>query len=330
MTTNPAPSILYLTEADVRQTLSVAEAVDLAERGVLADGRGEVAGDKFYMNVGDAGFIKPFSGYMAGEEMAYVKTFSYFPENPERFGLPTTSSMVLLFNARTGFPVCIMEAGWVTGLKTGASTTITARWLARPDASRVAIFGAGMQGRMHLQALAQRFDIEQAWVLDLYPEAAAAFVADLQPILDFPIQAVNLDEREAVVRQADIIVTVTTGNQALVEYEWLKPGAFVAKLGSYQEVALDVLTRADKVLVDRWKYVKPRITELKQLAAAGEFGQEDVYAEWPDVVAGLKPGRESPDEIIVYIALGVWGEYAAILPAVYRRAREMGLGVQLS
>lgn len=330
MTTNPAPSILYLTEADVRQTLSVAEAVDLAERGVLADGRGEVAGDKFYMNVGDAGFIKPFSGYMAGEEMAYVKTFSYFPENPERFGLPTTSSMVLLFNARTGFPVCIMEAGWVTGLKTGASTTITARWLARPDASRVAIFGAGMQGRMHLQALAQRFDIEQAWVLDLYPEAAAAFVADLQPILDFPIQAVNLDEREAVVRQADIIVTVTTGNQALVKYEWLKPGAFVAKLGSYQEVALDVLTRADKVLVDRWKYVKPRITELKQLAAAGEFGQEDVYAEWPDVVAGLKPGRESPAEIIVYIALGVWGEYAAILPAVYRRAREMGLGVQLS
>ena len=330
MTTNPAPSILYLTEADVRQTLSVAEAVDLAERGVLADGRGEVAGDKFYMNVGEAGFIKPFSGYMAGEEMAYVKTFSYFPENPERFGLPTTSSMVLLFNARTGFPVCIMEAGWVTGLKTGASTTITAHWLARPDASRVAIFGAGMQGRMHLQALAQRFDIEQAWVLDLYPEAAAAFVADLQPILDFPIQAVNLDEREAVVRQADIIVTVTTGNQALVKYEWLKPGAFVAKLGSYQEVALDVLTRADKVLVDRWKYVKPRITELKQLAAAGEFGQEDVYAEWPDVVAGLKPGRESPDEIIVYIALGVWGEYAAILPAVYRRAREMGLGVQLS
>ncbi len=330
MTTNAVPSILYLTEADVRQTLSVAEAVDLAERGVLADGRGDVAGDKFYMNVGDAGFIKPFSGYMAGEDTAYVKTFSYFPDNPERFGLPTTSSMVLLFDARTGFPVCIMEAGWVTGLKTGASTTITARWLARPDASRVAIFGAGMQGRMHLQALAQRFDIEQAWVLDLYSEAAAAFVADLQPILDFPIQAVDLAGREAVVRQADVIITVTTGDQALVEYEWLKPGAFVAKLGSYQEVALDVLTRADKVLVDRWKYVKPRITELKRLATASEFGQDDVYAEWPDVVAGLKPGRETPDEIIVYIALGIWGEYAAILPAVHRRAREMGLGIQLS
>jgi ornithine cyclodeaminase len=141
---------------------------------------------------------------------------------------------------------------------------------------------------------------------------------------------VDLTGREEVARQADIIVTVATGDQALVKYEWLKPGAFVAKLGSYQEVDLDVLTRADKVLVDRWKYVKPRISELKQLAAAGEFGQEDVYAEWPDVVAGLKPGRETPDEIIVYIALGIWGEYAAILPEVYRRAREMGLGVQLS
>ena len=62
--------MLYLTENDVQQTLTVAEAVDLAEKGILADAQGQVAGDKFYMNVGDAGFLKPFSGYMAGEAYA--------------------------------------------------------------------------------------------------------------------------------------------------------------------------------------------------------------------------------------------------------------------
>ncbi|NOX63285.1 MAG: ornithine cyclodeaminase family protein [Chloroflexi bacterium] len=318
--------ILYLTESDVQQTLTMAEAVELAEKGIRADAEGRVAGDKFYMAVDDAGFIKPFSGYLKGEEFAYVKIFSYFPGNPKRFGLSTTASQVLLYDASTGHPVCLMEAGWVTGLKTGASTAVTASWLARKDASKAVIFGAGMQGRMHLLGLAQRFDLSQVWVIDILPEAAQRLAADLEPELSFPITPIPFARREQVVREADIIITVTTGDRPLIEYEWLKPGAFVAKMGSYQEVALEVITRADKVVVDRWQYVRPRTPELITLAEQGRFDQEDIHAEWPDIVAGRASGRESDDEIIVYIALGIWGEYAAILPEVYRRAREKNLG----
>jgi ornithine cyclodeaminase/alanine dehydrogenase-like protein (mu-crystallin family) len=79
-------------------------------------------------------------------------------------------------------------------------------------------------------------------------------------------------------------------------------------------------------VVDNWHYVSPRIPELNALIQEGRFGPEQVHAEWPDVVAGRRPGRESPDEVIVYIALGILGEYAAILPEVYRRARALGLG----
>ena len=321
--------ILYLTESDVEQTLTVAEAVDLAERGIKADAAGKVAGDKFYMNVGESGFIKPFSGYLLGEGFAFVKTFSFFPGNPERFDCRATSSMVLLFSAETGLPVCLMDGGWVTALKTGASTAVTATYLARPDAATVAIFGAGTLGRMHLRALACRFDLRHAYVLDILPRAAAAYVAELQPECDFPVESVPLAERERAVREADAIFTVTTGNQPVVERAWLRPGAFVARLGSYQEVTLDVITEADKVVVDDWHYVSPRIPELKMLAAEGRFGFEDVHAEWPDIVGKRKPGRESLDEVITYIALGIWGEYAAILPEVYRRARQLGLGHQL-
>lgn len=324
-----AESILYLTEADVQQTLTVLEAVDLAEQGIKADAAGRVAGDKFYMPLGEAGFIKPFSGYMEGEKLAFVKTFSFLPGNRERFGYPATSSMVLLFDAETGLPVCLMEGGWVTALKTGASTAVTAAALARHDATTATIFGAGSLGRMHLQALTSRFSLQQAYVVDILPEAAEAYATELEPRVGFAVEPLPLEAREVAVRRSDIIITVTTGNQPLVERDWLRPGAFVARLGSYQEVALDVITGAEKVIVDNWHYVRPRIPELEMLAQAKRFGPEAVHAEWPDVVAGRKPGREARDEIIVYIALGIWGEYAAILPEVYRRARKLGLGRSL-
>jgi len=323
----PVPKeILYLTEADVQQTLTVAEAVDLAEKGIMADSLGNVNGDKFYMDVNDDGFIKPFSGYMAGEEYAFVKSFSYFPGNPEKHNRPTTSSQVILIDCETGLPACFMGADWVTGLKTASSTVVTTTFLARPESETVTIFGAGTLGRMHLKALAERFKLKQAFYVDIVPKVAQSCAGELEAELGFSVDAVSLDDRESAVRESDIVFTVTTGSQELVYLDWLKPGTFVARLGSYQEVHLDVITGADKVIFDRWKYVSPRIPEVIQLINEGKFNRESVYAEWPDIVAGRVPGRASADEIIVFIALGICGEYAAILPEVFRRAKSKGLG----
>jgi ornithine cyclodeaminase/alanine dehydrogenase-like protein (mu-crystallin family) len=326
----PIPeSILYLSEDDVKKTLTVAEAVDLAEKGIKADAAGDVNGDKFYMNVGENGFIKPFSGYIEGEQYAFVKSFSYFPGNPEKYGRPTTSSQVILIDAETGLPVCFMGANWVTGLKTAASTVVTTSYLARPGSEKVTIFGAGTLGRLHLEALDKRFDLKRAYFVDIIPEVAEACAAELEKGLGFPVEAVSLDDRESAVRDSDVIFTVTTGSQELVYRDWLKPGTFVARLGSYQEVAFDVITGADKVVVDRWKYVSPRIPEIVDLVKEGKLSQDSIYAEWPDIVARKLPGRESDHELIVFIALGIWGEYAAILPEVYRRARSLELGQEL-
>ena len=323
-------SMLFLSDAEVQQTMTMADALELAEKGIRADAIGQVAGDKFYMAVGEEGFIKPFSGYLAGEDLAFVKTFSFFPGNPAQLGCSATSSVVLLFDARSGLPVCLMEGDWVTALKTGASTAVTAAWLARPGAQVATIFGAGSLGRLHLRALAHRFSLNHAYIIDIVSQASEAYATELSPELGFPVEPVPLTEREEAVRESHIVITVTTGDQPLVERAWLRPGAFVARLGSYQEVALEVITAADKVIVDNWHYVRPRIPELRILAEEESFGFGDVHAEWPDIVAGTRPGRESDDEVIVYIALGIWGEYAAILPEVYRRALARGLGKRLS
>jgi ornithine cyclodeaminase len=78
--------------------------------------------------------------------------------------------------------------------------------------------------------------------------------------------------------------------------------------------------------VDNWAYVSRRVPELARLLGDGRLTRDMLHAEWPEVVAGRVPGRETDDERITYVALGIWGEYAAILPAVYHRTLERGLG----
>lgn len=318
--------ILYLAENEVAQCMTATEAVRLAEKGIKADGAGQVAGDKFYMNVGDGGFIKPFSGFMAGEEYAYVKSFSFFEGNRIK-GLPVTDSMVMLFNADTGLPVCIMEANWITAMKTGASTAVTAKYLSHSDSRVMTIFGAGGLGRTHLSCFKEVFDLDEVRVVDVIPVAAEKFANEMGDQTGLTI--VIPSSPEAAVRDSDMVVTVTTGSAVNVELSWLKPGAFVARLGSYQEIALDVLLKVDKLIVDRWAYVSYRIPEIVELVQAGRLSRDNVYAEWPDIIAGRRVGRGSQEEIILFVALGIWGEYASILPSVYRRAKELGLGKSL-
>lgn len=319
--------IHYLTEAEVTQCMTPERAVYLAEKGIAADGAGDVTGDKFYMNVGDGGFIKPFSGYMAGEEYAYVKSFSFFEANSKK-DLPVTDSMVMLFDSVTGLPACFMEANWITAMKTGASTAVTAKYLARTNSKVLTIFGAGGLGRTHLSCFNEVFDLDEVRVVDLIPEAAERFAGEMSEKTGLSIALPS--SREAAVRDADLVVTVTTGSAVNVEHSWLKPGAFVARMGSYQEIDLDLVLKADKLVMDRWAYVSYRVPEIVELISNGSLSRGDVHAEWPDIIAGRAAGRESEREIILYIALGIWGEYAAILPAAFRRAKELGLGTRIA
>jgi ornithine cyclodeaminase/alanine dehydrogenase-like protein (mu-crystallin family) len=315
--------MLILTESDVQGTLTMAQAVDLASAGLQADASGRVMGDKYYMDLRLAHFSKPFSGYKAEEDLFFVKTFNFFADNVDK-GLPVTSSQVLLFDAETGMPVCLMEAGWVTALKTGASTALVVKDLCRSDAATITLFGVGLQGQMHLEALSIVRDWERVWLVDVDRAKAGSVGAEMRATLALDVQVA--DSPEGAVRESEVIITVTTGNGELVKYEWLKPGALVCKMGSYQELELAVVTRADKLVVDNWEYVSHRNPELGRLVGEGRLDRQGLYAEWPDVVAGRAPGRETDEERIVYIALGIWGEYAAMLPAVYRRALEKGLG----
>lgn len=317
--------LLFLTEEDVQQCMTMKEAVALAEKGIIMDGQGKCAGDKFYMNMGEKGFIKPFAGYLDGEDYSYVKTFTMFNENYQ-YNYPNTVSTVTLFEKDYGMPVCYMLASWVTGLKTGASTAVTVKHLKSSNASIVTLFGAGLQARIHLEGLNEVMDIKEVRVVDVVPGKAEAYAKEMEEKLGLKI--IPMADKKAAVTDSDVILTLTTTSDVLVKYDWLKPGAFVGKLGSYQEIDPEIILKADKFVVDRWKYVAPRIPELIQLISAGKIKEEDALL-WPKIACGEIKGRESDEEIFVYVCLGIWGEYAAILPQVYRNAVAKGIGQTL-
>jgi alanine dehydrogenase len=249
----PLPeSFLYLREEDVQQTLNINQAIELARKGIHADAKGKVVGNKFYTPISNFGFIKPFTGYLEGEEYFFAKTFNFFQDNPDKYNLPATSSLVILFEAETGYPACLMESAWVTGLKTAASTAVTAEYLARNKPKTGVVFGAGSLGSMHLRALDSVFNLEEVYVIDRYPEISQACASEVSKDVKFSLIPAFLEDREDIVKQSDIIITVTTGAQPLVERAWVQKGAFIARLGSYQELTHDVITGADKVIVDNW------------------------------------------------------------------------------
>ena len=178
-----------------------------------------------------------------------------------------------------------------------------------------------------MAALNEIMPIEKAIIYDKYPEKAAEFSKKMSE--DLNLKVVPASTKKEAVYGSDVIITVTTGSDILVRNEWLEPGAFVARMGTYQEIDTELILQADKFVVDRWEYVAPRIPEIVQLVKEERLSEADVYASWPEIAAGKKKGRENDQEIIVYTALGIWGEYAAILPHVYQKALEKGIGTML-
>jgi alanine dehydrogenase len=321
--------ILYLCESDVKSCLSARDAINVVKEGIRALGLGKaIQPEKIYLNVEKyCGFVKPMTAYVEPMDTIATKIFSHFPDNPKKFGLPTIDAIIILTEPKNGRHIAIMDGRWITALRTAAATTIAAEYLARKDSHVLGIIGAGVQGRSHLMTLNELFKLEEVKVSDYCEAARRQFVLEMGEMLNVSIKQVKTP-REAVLG-SDIVVTATTANEPLIKRDWITPGMFIAKVGSYQEIEPEVITKADKVVVDWWEYVISRCLELKTLVNAGLFNRQDVYAELPEIVAGRKTGRVKDDEINLFISIGMGVEDAAAAYYVFQQAVKLGKGVRL-
>lgn len=226
--------------------------------------------------------------------------------------------VIVLFSTEDGRALASFDAGAITRLRTAACSLIAARHLARPGARQMALFGAGLQGRAHAIQMAQAFDLEEIRVCD--PYALPGLAADLQRQCGTPVRLCDAAE---TVAGADIVVTASRSTTPLFSGDELKPGCFVAAIGSSlphtRELDDRALERAARIAVE-WLPQTLREAGDLVLARPGLVSPEKLV-ELGALVTGAAPGRQSDDEITLYKSVGVGLEDVALAGLAWQRVQ---------
>lgn len=318
-------SLLYLSRADVEQvSLDMATIIGLLEQAFLDKGRGKVEmPPKPGIHTMPDAFIHAMPAYIPSMRSAGIKWVSGYPENFKR-GLPYISGLLILNDVASGIPYSVMDCTWITGYRTGAASALAAKYLARPESETAAILACGVQGRTNLEGLACLFKLKKAYVYDVLPEAQEKYIRDMSSKLGLEIVGVK-EPREAV-EKAELVVTsgpILEHPKPTIEAGWVRPGTFASAVDFDSYFAGSALKQMDRISTDdhaQFQYYK----------SIGYFQQTpDPYADLGELVAGLKPGRQSAEERTMAMNLGLAMDDMAVAPTVYKLAREKGLGTEL-
>lgn len=328
----PAPppmQVRILIEQEIRGLIGPSAALSAVRDAFAALARGEATlPGVIGFDVPDhRGEVHVKGAYLHAQPFFSVKEAAGFYANAEK-GLPIGSGLVLVFDATTGAPAAVLfDNGYLTELRTGAAGALAADLLARPRLRRVGMVGAGSQARFQLESLCLVRRPEAVAVFGRTPARAAACAAEMQARFGVPVAPVA-SAREAV-EGSDVVITATPARAPIVKAEWLGEGTHVTAVGAdgpdKQELESAVLRRADKVVVDRLEQCL-RLGELHHAVEAGVLAPADVWAELGELAAGMKPGRESEDEITVADLTGVGIQDAAVANVVVAEAARRGAG----
>jgi alanine dehydrogenase len=251
-------------------------------------------------------------------------------ERNRRRGLPTIHASYLLTDPETGAPLALMEAGFLTGIRTGATSAVAARYLARPDARVVACFGAGVQARFQLLCLTRVLPVARVRVVGRDARRTAAFAEGMRRELGIDVRVET--SRKAAVTGADVITCATTAARPVFSGRDLAPGAHVDAVGAFRPTTreVDSLTiRKSRVVVDTYDGAWEEAGDLLIPIKAGVITRRHVRAELAELVAGSRPGRTSPKEITLFKSVGFAPEDAVTARLAYDRAVAAGLGVEV-
>jgi ornithine cyclodeaminase/alanine dehydrogenase len=324
---------LLLSRKNVESVLTMKDCLAAVEAafGQLARGNA-VMPQRSVIRVGEhKGLVLGMPAYIGGDASALgLKLVTVYPDNPAKHGLPTTIGTLLLCDPATGKALAIMDAGFMTAMRTGAASGVATKHLARQDSRTCAIFGAGVQARKQLEAVHAVRPLRKALVIDVIPQAADSFAREMSASLG--IEVVPSADAEKAVRAADIVITASSSHDPVLKGDWLKPGTHVNNIGSHSPDAREL----DTATVKRSKFVAD-LSEAN-LAEAGDIlipikegavTAEHIYASLGEIVIGAKPGRENAEEITVFKSCGLAIQDVSTARTVYELARARGVGTEV-
>jgi alanine dehydrogenase len=296
--------VLVLSQDDVERLLDVDLLLPRLERAFveLSAGRASVP-PRVAASVPELGLLAAMPGYVDG--VLEAKLVSVFPGHD-----PSHEALIAVFDAGTGAPRAVMDGTHITAVRTGASSAVATRALAREDARVLAVIGAGVQGRSHLDAVRRVRAFSEVRVASRTFEHAQALAEEAG--------ATPVESFEQAVRGADVVCCCTHASEPVVRREWLAPGTHVCSVGASQEgPELDAETVAAGLLC-----VESRVAFQRPPAGAFELQGLDpeTAVELGEVLGGSRPGRTSDEQLTVYKSMGHAVEDAAAAALVLERA----------
>jgi ornithine cyclodeaminase/alanine dehydrogenase-like protein (mu-crystallin family) len=328
-------SVLVLSHDDVLAALPPAECADAMATVLAEQARGgtHMPLRSVMIPPEAAGFMGLMPGWRAshdGLDASFaVKVVCIMPGNPAR-GMDAHQGLVALFDGQTGVPTAILDGSAVTQVRTAAVTAVATGALARPDASTLAVIGAGVQAHAHLQALRHVRKFEQVRVFAPTTEHARA-LADYFGNEGWMV-TVAASAHDAV-RDADVVVTATSSREPVLRREWLAPGTHLNAIGAStpraREIDAETLA-ASAVFCDSRESVRNEAGEYLQAVSEGLIdGIGHVRAELGEVLAGLAEGRRDERELTLFRSLGLAVEDLAAAERAVAIATARGIGVQV-
>lgn len=314
--------IRILTAADVHAALPMPKAIEamryaysqLSAKKVIMPSRQHISTDK--------GVTLIMPAFLPEGNEFGIKVVSVYDENPKH-NLPRITATVLVLDPTTGEPKAIMNGASLTAIRTGAGGGVAADLLARPNASTVGLFGAGVQARVQLQAVMVVRDIRQVNLISRTQASAERFAAEIMEWTDAPDVNIVSTPQE-VVEDADIVLCATTSGTPLFDGNDLKPGTHITAVGTFvpekREVDTTTIRRASRIVVD---------SREDCLAEAGDLiiPNAEIHAEIGEIINGDKLGRQSDDEITFFKSVGVAVQDAVAASVVLKEAEVKGLGI---
>jgi ornithine cyclodeaminase len=264
-----------------------------------------------------------------GSGFAGVKIVGDFIDNWRR-DLPSEMAMLLLFDPVTGMPQAMIDATAITEMRTGAVTAIGAKYLARKDSHVLGHVGARGTAYWNVRLLNRLFDLTEIRVHSKRKESREEFAATLER--DLKREIIVTEDWASCFEDADILVEASRLDkpEPLFKTEWVRPGALAIPYGTMSAVEIDLTDVMDKVVMDDWGQAGAGpFGALRRHVDEGRLTRETLHAELGQIVAGLKPGRESPTERILFWHRGLSLSDIALGVLALEKARRLGIGSQL-
>lgn len=297
--------IRFIDREEVAKRLTYEMCIPIVRQAMIAFSLGEtkqLLRSIIFLSEGRLFGVMP--GALGASAPFGAKLISVFAEN-FALGKPSHQGLVILFDPETGAPVCVVDAGEITAIRTAAASAVATEALARKNAHRLAILGYGEQAATHARAISQVRSLETIVVWGRSSERAHSWAERMQAELAVPVSSARTVEE--AVAQSDIVCTVTSSAEPILKGEWVRPGTHLNLVGSSHAGPVEVdnnLVVRSRFIVDSREGVLHQGAEFLRAKEAGLIGDEHIVAEIGQVLAGEVEGRRSAEEITIYKSLG--------------------------